>query len=139
VTFFAPAPTMPGLDRVAARPRPEDWAEDDPLRLEEAVAIFAGRLPITVALLRNEIAKGRLVPAKVAGKYFVTPLQLRELFRPCPAPPKVPGSICARPAAIRAPAAPCPTPISSVTARLNLARAAVLASSRRPKPNSSTT
>lgn len=129
---------MPSRDRIAARPRPEDWTDDEPMRLEEAVAIFASRLPITVKLLRTEIARGRLVPARVAGKFFVTPRQLRDLFLPCPAPPKDPVSICARPAATALAAEPFPTPMSSVTARLRSARAAALASSRRPKANSET-
>lgn len=43
------------------------------MRLEEAVAVFGRQLPISVAMLRTEIRKGRLTPALVAGKFFVTP------------------------------------------------------------------
>jgi len=67
--------------------------DNTPLRLEDAAEALRERFPLTVSMLRTEIRKGRLVPAKVAGKFFVTPAQIAELFTPCPAAPKVPASI----------------------------------------------
>jgi hypothetical protein len=117
---------MSAGDRIAARPLPDDWGEDEPMRLDEAVAVFAGKLPISVALLRTEIAKGRLVPARVAGKFFVTPAQLRELFRPCRVSPKVPASICAPADLILGPKPRSPTSTSSEMDRLKGAQDAAL-------------
>lgn len=80
---------------------PAAWPDDAPMRLSEAVAIFGRVLPISVPMLRTEIKKGRLTPSEVAGKFFVTPAQLKELFKPCPAAPRVRASISSNaPAAI---------------------------------------
>lgn len=94
----SPVPTPPDL-------APDQWPGDAPLRLEKAVAVFGQELPITVAMLRTEIRKGRLLPAKVAGKFFVTPNQLRALFIPCPAPAKAHASISEPIGSTRRPAA----------------------------------
>jgi hypothetical protein len=118
------------IARVAERPSPADWSEDAPLRLDEAVAVFGGLLPITVPMLRTEIRKGRLTPAEVAGKFFVTPAQLKALFQ-CPAAPKARASTSAPEGGTTEPAKPSPTSMSSVTERLRSARAAALSSSRR--------
>jgi len=71
------------LIRVKKRPRPEDWADDEALTLREAVALFFPDGPLTISSLRREAAVGRLATARVAGKDFVTPQALKDLFKPC--------------------------------------------------------
>ena len=111
--------------RVRERPNPADWEPDAPMRLEEAVVVFGRQLPISVAMLRTEIRKGRLTPAYVAGKFFVTPTQLKDLFKPCPVAPKAPVSTYARDAS-PGPALGSQTPGSSATERMKSAQAATL-------------
>lgn len=108
------------LARVAERPRADQWADDEEMLLAEFIAVFYPRGPLTVSSLRTEIRKGRLIPAQVAGKLFITPSTVRGLFRrstPCPAPEKVCASTSAAAESIGAPAAPSPTPGSSSTDR----------------------
>jgi hypothetical protein len=69
-------------------PRPADWADDDPMTLREAVAVFWPDGPLTVASLGGGVRKGRLTPAYVAGKQVVIPAQIGALFNrveECPA------------------------------------------------------
>lgn len=70
--------------RVRRRPDPNQWAADEPLTLSEAIALFWPEGPITISSLRTEIRNGRLTPGLVAGRFYVTPAQLRDLFRPIP-------------------------------------------------------
>ncbi|MBB3020402.1 hypothetical protein FHR70_003483 [Microvirga lupini] len=65
--------------RVAARPDPALWREDELLSLGEAVALFWPDGPLSVSSLRTAIRDGRLPVSVVAGKFFVTPLALRAL------------------------------------------------------------
>lgn len=113
------------LTRVTRRPKPEDWADDAPMTLAEAVAVFSDDYPMTVSTLRTEIRKSRLTPARVAGTLYVTPAQIKALFR-CPAMPKAPGSTSAGGGSTPAPARRSPTPTSSVMERDRLAQAAAL-------------
>jgi hypothetical protein len=87
--------------RCHARPAPSDWGDDEPMTLIEAVAVFFPEGPLTVSSLRTEIANGRLATAKVAGRYYVTPANLKALFEPrtltCPESPKAPAFTFARP------------------------------------------
>lgn len=119
------------LARVVRRPNPEDWADDDPLTLTEAVAVFSDKFPMTVSTLRTEIRRGRLTPAEVAGKHLVTPAQIKALFR-CPVTPKAPASTFGQdgPKKVSSPSG------SSETERLRAAQAAALSISRRPSASS---
>ena len=87
--------------RLVLRPSPDDWADDEPMTLKEAVAVFYPHGPLTVSSLRTEIANGRLATAKVAGRYYVTPANLKALFEPrtlpCPGNQKAPAFTFARP------------------------------------------
>lgn len=99
-------------------PAPDDTT---PLRLEDAAEAMRARgFPVNLSMLRTEIRKGRLTPARVAGKFFVTPAQVRDLFTPCPAAPKAPASTSSREPAGKPSG-------SSETERLRLAQAATLA------------
>ncbi len=75
------------------------------MTLNEAVAVFYPSAPLTMSSLRTEIARGRLPAAKIAGRWFVTPANLRALFEPrllpCPESQKDPAFTltgCATPA-----------------------------------------
>ena len=72
-------PTPP---RVVKRPTPDLWRADEPMTLQEFIAVFYPLGPITVTSLRTEIAKGRLPVARVAGKYFVTRAAVMALLAP---------------------------------------------------------
>lgn len=89
------------LSRCHARSSPVDWADDDPMTLVEAIAVFFPDGLLTVSSLRTEIANGRLATAKVAGRYYVTPANLKALFEPrvlpCPESQKAPAFTFARP------------------------------------------
>ena len=89
------------LVRCHARPAPNDWDDDEPMTLVEAVEVFFADGPLTVSSLRSEIANGRLATAKVAGRYYVTPANLKALFEPrillCPESQKAPAFTFARP------------------------------------------
>jgi hypothetical protein len=123
--------------RAAFRQADVEIGDDTPLRLDEACALLNGRRgfprDLKETTLRTEIRKGRLRPARVAGKFYVTPAQIKELFRPCPAEPKAPASTSDKDAPGAIPSG------SSVTERLRSARAAALASNRRPSGSSGTT
>lgn len=86
--------------RCHARPAPGDWGDDEPMTLVEAVKVFFADGPLTVSSLRTEIANGRLATAKVAGRYYVTPANLKALFEPrtltCPESQKAPAFTFAR-------------------------------------------
>lgn len=88
------------MARLALRPSPNDWAHDEPMTLKEAVAVFYPQGPLTVSSLRTEITNGRLPTAMVAGRYYVTPANLKALFQPrilsCPESQKAPDFIYAR-------------------------------------------
>lgn len=86
-----------GLTRLQRKPSPEDWHDDEPMTFQEYIAVFYPEGPLTVATLRNEMYRGRLTPAMVAGRYFVTPAQVKGLFAPCLARQKVRGSTSAQP------------------------------------------
>jgi hypothetical protein len=69
---------------------------ETPMRLTTAVEVLRGEpgfpADLSMSMLKTEIRKGRLTPASVAGKFYVTPAQIRDLFQPCPAEPKARAS-----------------------------------------------
>lgn len=71
------APRVPR--RVADRPKPEEWTDDDLLTLPEAAALFWPAGPITTNTLRTAGRDGTLAITKVAGKFFTTPLAIRRM------------------------------------------------------------
>lgn len=96
------------------------------MRLDEFVAVFGIELPVSVPLLRGEIAKGNLPAKKVAGKLFITPSQVRELFQPCRPDPKAPASTSGAIASIAAAGGRFPMSTSSATVQFSAARDAAL-------------
>ncbi|MNE36046.1 hypothetical protein D3C80_1298410 [compost metagenome] len=114
------------LARLERRPKPADWPEDEPMTLKEIIAVFYPDGPLTVATLRTAIANHRLTPSVVAGKHFITPAQLRALFKPhpCPDAPKARASTSAKGASTVAQASGSPTSTSSAMDRRNAALAA---------------
>ncbi|MCJ2006262.1 hypothetical protein [Methylobacterium sp. J-092] len=78
----AGTPAGPGRrvpPRVAARPRTEEWADDELLTLPEAAALFWPAGPITTNTLRTAERDGTLTVTKVAGKFFTTPMAIRRM------------------------------------------------------------
>jgi hypothetical protein len=77
--------------------------------------------------------------ATVHGKHYVTPADLRRMFKPCPASPKAPASISDAEGPTSARARLSPTGSSSATERLRSAQAAALNVWDRPsKPSPNT-
>ena len=56
--------------RVAARPDPSDWREDELLTLPEAAALFWPDGPLTTHSLRVAVRDGALAVAIVAGRHL---------------------------------------------------------------------
>lgn len=65
--------------RVADRPRSEEWNDDELLTLPEAAALFWPNGPITTNTLRTAGRDGTLAITKVAGKFFTTPMAIRRM------------------------------------------------------------
>jgi hypothetical protein len=80
-----PRVTTPARDfrrlpqRVADRPRIEEWTDDELLTLPEAAALFWPDGPITTNTLRTAGRDGTLAITKVAGKFFTTPMAIRRM------------------------------------------------------------
>ncbi|MGU3362785.1 hypothetical protein ACLBWX_20880 [Methylobacterium sp. M6A4_1b] len=72
-----PFPKRP--QRVADRPRSEEWNDDELLTLPEAAALFWPDGPITTNTLRTAGRDGALAITKVAGKFFTTPTAIRRM------------------------------------------------------------
>lgn len=72
--------------RIAAKPDPDDWDDDDLLTIPEAAALMWPSGPITAATLRTAAKQGSLAIVEIAGKHFVTKAALRAMGTP-QAPP----------------------------------------------------
>ncbi|NEU12484.1 hypothetical protein G3T14_10090 [Methylobacterium sp. BTF04] len=72
-----PFPKRP--QRVADRPRSEEWTDDELLTLPEAAALFWPDGPITTNTLRTAGRDGGLAITVVARKFFTTPLAIRRM------------------------------------------------------------
>jgi hypothetical protein len=59
-------------ERVARRPDPDAWSQDELLGLHEAVALLWPRGPLTVSSLRTAIASGALAYVRIAGRIYTT-------------------------------------------------------------------
>jgi hypothetical protein len=73
------APKLPR--RVAARPDPEQWGEDELMNLAEATALFWPQGPISERTLRTAVRDRRLPISLLARKFYVTKAALRVLSR----------------------------------------------------------
>ncbi len=72
----------PPLERLKARPKQDEWDDDELLSLAEAAALFFPRGPLTVASLRIACQRGELACVQICGKGFTTPRALREMTAP---------------------------------------------------------
>jgi hypothetical protein len=72
-----------------------DVSETTPLRLADAVAIAFPRGGMTVSGLKREIARGRLPYEKIAGKMFVTLLDIKQMREICRVEQRAPASTSA--------------------------------------------
>ncbi|MBA8914719.1 hypothetical protein [Methylorubrum thiocyanatum] len=72
--------------RVSARPRSEEWTDDELLTLPEAAALFWPDGPITTNTLRTAGHQGTLAITRVAGKFFTTPMAVRRMGAEHPVP-----------------------------------------------------
>lgn len=65
--------------RVAARPDPKDWGEDELMTLPEAAALLWPEGPLTTHSLRVAVRDGVLAVAVVAGRYLTTRKAIAEM------------------------------------------------------------
>lgn len=65
--------------RIAARPNPEDWADDDLLTLSEAAALLWPAGPITASTLRTAYRAGNLETTMIARKLLTTKRAVRAM------------------------------------------------------------
>lgn len=67
------------IDRVARRPDPAMWGEDELMNLGEAARLYFNGSTISERTLRRAVRDGRLAISIIAGKYFVTRRALAAL------------------------------------------------------------
>ena len=67
-----PHPVKRVLPRIAARPDPDQWGDDELLTLPEAAALFWPLGPLSVSSLRTAIKDGQLAYTEIAGKFLTT-------------------------------------------------------------------
>lgn len=67
--------------RVAARPAPEQWSEDELLSLPEAAALLWPAGPLSTKSLRTAERDGQLAVVVIAGKMLTTRRALAEMGR----------------------------------------------------------
>jgi hypothetical protein len=65
--------------RVAARPNPCDWADDELMTLAEAAALMWPQGPLTASSLRTAYRAGELEVAMIARKLLVTKAALAQM------------------------------------------------------------
>jgi hypothetical protein len=65
--------------RVAARPDPKDWGEDELLSFSEAAALLWPDGPLTASSLRTAYRAGELEVTVIARKLLVTRRALAEM------------------------------------------------------------
>lgn len=65
--------------RIASRPNPEDWKEDELLTLPEAAALLWPEGPLTTHSLRVAVRDGVLAVAVVAGRHLTTRKAIAEM------------------------------------------------------------
>src|SRR5579863_2457218 len=109
---------------MTGRSQPEITPET-PLRLADAVKIAFPMGGMTVAGLRRERDRNRLVIEKIAGKEFTTLAHIERMRELCRDEARVLGSSLRRPAEIRAERLPTRQPGSSETTDAMSAQAAL--------------
>ena len=76
-----PHPACRVLPRIAARPDPAQWGDDELLTLQEAVALFWPVGPLSVSSLRTAIKDGQLAYAEIAGKFLTTKSSIARMSK----------------------------------------------------------
>ncbi len=71
--------TKPDLSRVAERPDPRDWDDDELLTLAEAAMLLWPRGPLRAASLHTAARDGQLAIAVIAGKFMTTKKALKDM------------------------------------------------------------
>ncbi len=72
----------PPLERLEARPGPDEWDDDELVTLAEAVELFFPRGPLTIGGLRSAIGRHELPSVNICNRIYTTPGALRRLTRP---------------------------------------------------------
>lgn len=67
------------LARIAARPDPQSWDDDELMSLAEAAALFWPAGPLTLASLRTAVRDGQLAVARIAGKFLTSKSAIRDM------------------------------------------------------------
>src|ERR1700757_4842242 len=109
---------------VAAIPPADQVTPDTPLRLGVAAAIAFPDGSMTVAGLRREAARGRLIIERIAGKDYTTLAEIERMRELCRQSPKDQGSGSAKHAATGPDGSPTPPSTSSETVNIKRAQAA---------------
>lgn len=65
--------------RVAARPDPKDWADDELMNFQEAAALMWPQGPLTASSLRTAYRAGELEVTVIARKLLVTKSALKAM------------------------------------------------------------
>lgn len=73
--------TIKDLSRIADRPTPQEWGDDELLTLPETAALFWPAGPITTSTLRNAAGRGQLRVVVIAGKHFTNKAAVEAMCR----------------------------------------------------------
>ncbi|WP_271599410.1 hypothetical protein [Bradyrhizobium sp. CCBAU 45384] len=65
--------------RVALRPHPEQWSEEELMTLSEAAALYWPMGPLTCTSLRTAVRDGKLEVAEIAGKLLTNKISIRKM------------------------------------------------------------
>lgn len=65
--------------RVAARPEPTQWGDDELMTLSEAAALLWPQGPLTASTLRTAYRAGQLEVTMIARKLLVTKMAIRAM------------------------------------------------------------
>ena len=74
--------------RVAARPDPKDWADDELMTFVEAAALLWPQGPLTASSLRTSYRAGQLEVTLIARKLLVTKAAIRAMTAAASRPPE---------------------------------------------------
>jgi hypothetical protein len=66
-------------ERVALRPEPDQWTDDELLTLPEAAALFWPMGPLTTTSLRTAVRDRVLDVAEIAGRLLTTKAAIRRM------------------------------------------------------------
>ena len=99
-----------------ALPAKEDIAPDTPLRLHVAATLAFPDGSMTASGLRKELARGRLLIERIAGKDYTTIANIERMRQLCRVQAKAPGYGCGQPDEKAVVSSPMPSGSSSTAA-----------------------